>query len=259
MNNLIRRATVVLVALASAPSWATTTDSCGKPESYSWLTGALAKASGTPVEIRSIKASPALGLCQAILDNGAILYVNALTRSVISGNLYSVTQEGLMIDETRKAIAERNRGLMSTVPEEDTITYPATGERKGYIYVLTDTDCSYCRKLHEDMSQLNNAGLEVRYLPFVRGGEIGTAYETMTGVWCEKDGREALSKALTGTRYEKASCPGADAVNKYQKLGTQLQLRGTPHIIFPNGEGNSGYMPAADLIKIALENQGKQQ
>lgn len=255
MKTLFRNAILILATAAPAISWAGTPDACGNPQDYAWLTDALNKSGEKPASIDEIKASAALGLCQATLNNSAIIYVNPLTRSVISGNLYTVTSDGAMVDETGKALAERTKKIIAAVPQEDTISYPAAGEPKAHIYVLTDTDCGYCRKLQEEVSALNKAGIEVRYLPFVRGGEIGTAYETMTGVWCSEDRQGALSKAFTGTRFDKASCPAAAAVEKYQAMGTQLQLRGTPHIVFPNGKSNSGYMKAEDLIKIALKNQ----
>lgn len=259
MKVQIRKALLILAVAAPSTGWAGTPDTCGEPKDYAWLTEALNKAAETPAKIDTIKTSAAFGLCQATLNNGAIIYVNALTRSVISGNLYTVTSDGMMIDETGKAIAERAKKIIGAVPQADTVTYPATGEKKGHIYVLTDTDCGFCRKLQEEVPALNKAGIEVRYLPFVRGGEIGTAYETMTGVWCAENRQDALSKAFTGTRYDKASCPSAEAIKKYQALGTQLQLRGTPHIVFPNGESNSGYMGSDELIKLALKNQGSHQ
>lgn len=255
MNATIRKALLILAIATPSVTWANAADICGQPEDYAWLTEALNKAAETPAKVDSVKTSAAFGLCQATLNNGAIIYVNSLTRSVITGNLYTVTKDGMMIDETAKALAERTKKIISAVPQEDTITYPASGEPKGHIYVLTDTDCSFCRKLQEEVAGLNKAGIEVRYLPFVRGGAIGTAYETMTGIWCAEDPRAALSKAFTGTRFDQASCPAAGAVDKYQAMGAQLQLRGTPHIVFPNGESNSGYMAAEELTKLALKNQ----
>ncbi len=255
MKGLIRKTLLILAATAPTLTWADAQQACGEPKDYGWLTEALNKAAEKPTQVDSIKTSAAFGLCQATLSNGAIIYVNSLTRSVISGNLYTITNDGLMIDETGKAIAERAKKIIAGVPQGDTVTFPAEGETKGHIYVLTDTDCGYCRKLQEEVPALNKAGIEVRYLPFVRGGEIGTAYETMTGVWCADDRKEALSKAFVGTRYEKTSCEAVKAIDKYQELGAQLQLRGTPHIVFPNGESNSGYMAASDLTKLALKNQ----
>lgn len=130
MKVQIRKALLILAVAAPSTGWAGTPDTCGEPKDYAWLTEALNKAAETPAKIDTIKTSAAFGLCQATLNNGAIIYVNSLTRSVISGNLYTVTSDGMMIDETGKAIAERAKKIIAAVPQADTVTYPATGEQK---------------------------------------------------------------------------------------------------------------------------------
>ena len=50
---------------------------------------------------------------------------------------------------------------MATVALQDMVIFPATAERKGVINVFTDVDCGYCRKLHLEVPELNEMGIEV--------------------------------------------------------------------------------------------------
>ncbi|OED36183.1 hypothetical protein AB833_28215 [Chromatiales bacterium (ex Bugula neritina AB1)] len=70
---------------------------------------------------------------------------------------------GTGLDAKRKRIIE-------TVSEDDMVIYPAIADKKTIVSIFTDPTCPYCRKLHEQIPQLSDAGIEVRYLAFPRAG-----------------------------------------------------------------------------------------
>ncbi|HAH80198.1 MAG TPA: protein-disulfide isomerase, partial [Gammaproteobacteria bacterium] len=43
----------------------------------------------------------------------------------------------------------------------------------------TDVDCGYCRKLHNEMAQINELGIEVRYLAYPRAGVDSDTHDKM--------------------------------------------------------------------------------
>lgn len=65
--------------------------------------------------------------------------------------------------------------------------FPATGEEKAVLNVFTDSSCPYCKKLHEEVSKLQEAGISVHYIPYPRGGSRGPGYQELKQVWCAKD------------------------------------------------------------------------
>lgn len=247
--------TITLALVGAQASAADPEALCGTPQDYAWLDTALANDGEPGAVTATVRPTPAFGLCEATLQNGTTLYVNSVTRSVLVGTLYTVSNAGSLVDETAKAAQAHARNAIESVQQEDVISFAPQGSVRGHIYVMTDTDCGYCRKLHEEIELMTSQGIEVRYLPFVRGGKLGTSYETMSSVWCAADRKDALSNALKGTRFNQVACPQADAIDRAQALAPKVNLRGTPHILYPNGRTSSGYQPAAELVKNALANQ----
>ena len=65
------------------------------------------------------------------------------------------------------------RDLLESFPAEDMVVYPAEGDEKASLKVFTDTTCPFCRRLHQEVPELQAAGVAVRYLPFPRSGPDG--------------------------------------------------------------------------------------
>ncbi|MBT5032620.1 MAG: DsbC family protein [Proteobacteria bacterium] len=115
-----------------------------------------------------------------------------------------------------------------------------------YINVFTDVDCGYCRKLHTEVSELNAAGLQVRYMAYPRSGIDSKTYHTMVSVWCSDDQKTALTEAKLGRYPEDATC--SNPVSDQYSLGQQVGVTGTPTIITDSGEVIPGYMPSEALL-----------
>ena len=116
------------------------------------------------------------------------------------------------------------------------------------IYVFTDINCSYCRKLHRDIPELNKNGVGVRYLAYPRGGMNTNAGIIMQSVWCANDRQKALTDAKNGKQIASKQCD--DPVEKEYILGQKMGVRGTPAIFTSDGEELTGYMPPGELIRM---------
>jgi thiol:disulfide interchange protein DsbC len=248
----IALASFVLAGLPAA-SFASSDPACGSAETYKWLLEALNKTAGETLAITSVSPSPVFGLCEIELSKGGSVYASPASKSIIAGTVFSVSQSGDLVNLTQKALFAKNQKLLMDIPEADYIAFKPEGKPKAVVYAMIDTDCGYCTKLHEESEQHKAAGIEVRYLPFVRGGAEGAAYSTMSSTWCGKDREAKLHLALTGNPVEGESCSGEEILNRNLELGEKVQLRGTPHLIFEDGSTVSGYMPTAELAKTAIE------
>ena len=69
-----------------------------------------------------------------------------------------------MVNLSEKAKEGARAELVANIDKEKLITFSPEGEVKARIYVFTDVDCGYCRKLHNEMADYNAAGIEVNYL-----------------------------------------------------------------------------------------------
>jgi len=122
------------------------------------------------------------------------------------------------------------------------------------VYVFTDIDCGYCRKLHSEMDQYLNLGIEVRYLFFPRAGVDSDSYNKAVAVWCAKDRNAALTKAKKGEGIEMKQCD--NPVKAHMQLGEEFGASGTPMIVTDKGNIIPGYVNAMSLA-LGLDKEAK--
>ena len=174
---------------------------------------------------------------------GAYAYSYVDGDFVLVGDLYnSRTLSNLGDEQTNKKIVE----AVSTVPTSKMIVYGPENPKR-YITVFTDIDCGYCRKLHSEVSELTAAGIQVRYLAFPRAGIGSQSYNKYVSVWCNGDQQDSLTKAKSGVSVASATC--ANPIEETYKLGQEIGVRGTPMVIFDDGNISPGYLPSAELIR----------
>lgn len=190
--------------------------------------------------------TPLAGIHQVKIGN-RYAYLSDDGRYALVGDLLDLEQ-GINLTEIRRS--RENSALLAAFPEKDMVVYPATGVEQARITVFTDTSCPYCRKLHREVPQLQQAGVTVRYIAFPRSGTQGSAYQTMRAVWCANDRRKAMdaAKGVGAGEPGEASCPDAKAVDAGYRLAQQLELRGTPAIVLPDGSIQPGYMTTSRLL-----------
>ncbi|NOT84829.1 MAG: DsbC family protein, partial [Methylococcaceae bacterium] len=115
------------------------------------------------------------------------------------------------------------------------------------VYVFTDIDCGYCRKLHSEIDQYLAAGISVRYLFFPRAGKGSDSYNKAVSVWCAKDRAKALTLAKQDKEIEEKTCP--NPIDKHMQLAQEFEVRGTPMIVSDKGAVFPGYIPAKQLAE----------
>ena len=189
-----------------------------------------------------IVASPVEGVYRLQLQgNYAFAYVAG--DYVLIGDLYDIKSQVNLGDQ---ASSERMASLLKDVPTSKMIIYGPENPKR-YMTVFTDIDCGYCRKLHNEVPELNAAGIEVRYLAFPRAGIGSASHKKYVSVWCSDDQQTALTSAKAGATIAAASCD--NPIEETYKLGKQLGVKGTPTIIFDDGTVAPGYVPSATLIE----------
>ncbi|SQD79035.1 bifunctional protein-disulfide isomerase/oxidoreductase DsbC [Moritella yayanosii] len=195
-------------------------------------------------KVSSVSDSVIPGLFEVATDQG-IFYVNADVSNLIQGSLYQVDDNGVT-DLTEQAMGKVRQQAIQAFAN-DTINYPAEHEQYS-ITVFTDINCGYCRKLHNEVAQLNQLGISVKYLAFPRGGLNSKTYQDMASIWCAEDRAQAMNNAKRGGKVVPESC--TNTVAQQYELGRRLGVTGTPAIVFENGQMQPGYVPAAQLLSI---------
>lgn len=190
--------------------------------------------------------TPVRGISEVKVGNEYV-YLTDDGRYAFTGHLIDLRDGS---DLTKLNQLMETRRLLRAFPPSDMLIYPAQGKEKTQLTIFTDTSCSYCRKLHKEVPQLQSQGVTVRLIPYPRRGLDGNGYAELKSIWCAGDREEAFS-----TTMEYRSLPGsfgdcdrAGAVDEGYRLGNKLGISGTPLLILENGEMIRGYKPAAELI-----------
>jgi len=193
--------------------------------------------------IQAIQRTPMEGVYEVSTGNQTI-YVYSLGEFLMIGDVYDMSRRVNLGEEKRNAkIAE----AIKTIPESEMIIIGDKADR--YVTVFTDTDCRYCQRFHLTVPELNQNGIQVRYLMFPRAGLNSDSYKEAVSVWCANDQGQAMTIAKSGRQVEEKKCQNPVA-EQYQ-LGKQIGIRGTPTMILDTGKVIPRYLTAAQLLAEA--------
>ncbi len=202
------------------------------------------KAAGPAIPVNEIRPAVLPNFYEVELSSGEILYASEDGQYLFTGDLYQIAEQGFKnISEERRMTKRADQ--ITGMDEQQMVVFPAEGEEKGQITVFTDIDCAYCRKLHQEVPELNKMGIAVRYLGFPRAGVGSASYYTMVSVWCAENQLDAMTQAKRGETIEEKRC--ANPIADQYKQGQQLGVQGTPAIFLDDGRLLPGYMPAARI------------
>jgi thiol:disulfide interchange protein DsbC len=194
------------------------------------------------IQIDAVRPSPMKGIYEVVMG-GDTAYVSADGKFLIAGDMYEIESRTNLTEAGRQKT--RVEALAKLDEREMIVFKPATV--KHTITVFTDVDCGYCRKLHSEISQLNDMGVQVRYLAYPRAGPGTEDWRKMEAVWCAKDRKNAITEAKAGREVKAPQC--STPVAKQFKLGEQMGVRGTPAIFTATGDYIGGYLTPGQMIK----------
>lgn len=195
--------------------------------------------------ITSIQESVLPGVYELVSDS-QVYYLSPNGRYMLEGSIIDLQEKVNVSDERRGAL---QLSLLKEIPEEQMLVFNNEKEDADrWITVFTDTDCGYCQKLHQEVSEITEANIRVRYLLFPRAGIDSASSEELQSVWCAEDPQAAMTVAKAGGTVSPATCD--NPIQSHMDLARQVGLRGTPLIYLDNGTKIPGYRPASDLIQM---------
>lgn len=197
--------------------------------------------------VSHVAPSPVAGMYRVeVREKGAVFYVTEDASHLIAGDLYALATTGLT-NVTETGRESRRRALLASLSLTDQIIFAPRRQPRATVSVFTDVDCPYCRKFHQHIGELNDHGIEVRYLAYPRAGRHSDTYEKMVSAWCADDRRKALAELKRGKVIAAASC--ANPVADQAELAEAMDVEGTPTIITTNGRKIAGYLPPLELLR----------
>ena len=205
------------------------------------------KASGIEETIISAVPTDMDGIYWVTAEGLPSFFTDKSGKHIIQGQIVAVGGD-TPVDISAALAANTAQEALQAVDKKEMIIYPAKGETKAVVYAFTDADCGYCRKLHEEMADINARGIEVRYLAWPRSQ---ASVPKMEAIWCSQDRHAAMNQAKMGANVQAPSCE--NPVAAHMALGARLGVRGTPAIFTESGQQIGGYLPAEQLAQTAID------
>ena len=235
---------MAFVLLADArPAW-------GSPQDEGAQLKEIAQLKEVFPEAVAIDLTPLVGIYEVQLGY-QLHYTDAEGRYMFLSDLMDQTT-GENLSENRRRAARR--GLFEELDSWDPIEFKPEAPAHE-IVVFTDVDCGFCRQLHGQIAQYQEAGIGVSYLAFPRAGPGSKTWQTMESIWCADDRRVAMTMAKVGLAVEAKVCE-SDSVTRHAELGSALGLRGTPMLLVSDGQIIPGYVPPEDLLQMLTADGG---
>lgn len=200
----------------------------------------------TGAKIGPITKLPYGDLYEVIVNNVNILYTDSKGQIGLFGNLVEL--------KTRKNLtALRKEDLMvvdfSKLPLDKAIVkVKGNGSRK--VAVFTDPDCPYCKQLEKELSNVTDVTVYIFLLPL--GKLHPDAPRKAAAIWCSADRAKAWDDLMQSGK-EPAEGGTKECVNPIAdiaKLAAELNISGTPGIVFSNGKLVPGAVPAEQLESL---------
>lgn len=195
------------------------------------------------IQVDSIGPAPFPGFREVVAD-GQVVYVSDDGKYLLQGNVLDVAKRK---DLTESALGKVRGKVLAGIPMTDRIVFAPAGTPKYRVVVLTDVECGYCRKFHNEIGEHLKRGIQVEYLAFPRAGLGSADYRKMVSVWCADDRRKALTDAKNDRAVPNKTCK--TPVDMQYRAGQRMGLTGTPMLLTEDGRMLGGYLPPDILLQ----------
>lgn len=205
------------------------------------------------LNVANVRNSPMPGVYKVDL-NGQMAFVSADGGFLIAGEMYQVNP-GYLVNlqeqermQQEMAFAPKRAAMLKSIQQKDMVVYTPEKETKGHVYVFTDIDCGFCRRLHSQIDDMLNKGIEVRYLAFPRAGINSRSAQKLATVWCSSDPQQTMTRFKHGENVPLDTCEVTPVADHYM-LGQRVGVRGTPAIVLESGQLIPGAVSPEMLAK----------
>lgn len=196
---------------------------------------------GTP--FTEVRSTPIEGIYEVVMGRD-IAYTDGSGRYFMFGQVMDMKTQKNLTQERR---AELNKVDVSQFKLADAIkTVKGNGQR--VLYVFSDPECTYCRRLEPTLQQLDNVTIYTFLFPIL--GEKSN--QSAKSVWCAADRNKAWGDYMLRSGM---LLPGEceNPIQRNVALGTSLGITGTPTMITASGRMQPGAIPLEQIESLLAE------
>jgi len=194
-------------------------------------------------KIGPITKLPYGDLYEVIVNGSNVLYTDSKGQVGLFGNLVEL--------KTRKNLTELRRDELLVVDfsklplDKAIVKVKGNGSRK--LAIFTDPDCPYCKQLEKELANVTDVTVYIFLLPLTQLHP--DASRKATAIWCSTDRVKAWDDLMQSGKEpaegKAKECP--TPIADIAKLAQQLNISGTPGIVFSNGKLVPGAVPAEQI------------
>jgi thiol:disulfide interchange protein DsbC len=246
----------VALLFCAANSFAMTSDGCGAGtcnDCHSITKEEAAQLLGGMVDkVNSVEFSEVPGMWVAEVEKGENklpVYIDFSKQYLLSGSVIRLNDKENL---TKQRSARMNKVDVSRVPLDDALLL-GKQSAKTKVIVFTDPECPYCKKLHEELTEVVRVDPNIAFLIKLFPLKMHpNAYGISKSIVCH-DSMELLELSFAGKPVPPANCE-TNVVDQTLALGPELGVRSTPTLIMPDGLVVPGYKKSAALLTMIGEN-----
>jgi thiol:disulfide interchange protein DsbC len=192
--------------------------------------------------IDHIVKTPYSGLYEVVIDD-QLFYTDSKGEYLFDGRVIDT--------RTRRDLSEERRRVLFAIDFNqlplDLAVKKVKGNGKRKLAIFTDPNCSYCRKLERELSQITDVTIYFYMYPIFPGSDV-----IVRNVLCARNPMKAWDDwMLSEITPAKATCK--TQTDKVMALARKLHVNGTPNLIFANGTQAPGVLPVEELEKNLSE------
>ena len=187
-------------------------------------------------------------------------HVDKVTKSVMPG-IYEVVADGQILYTDEKAAyfihgdMRETKTLRNLTAEKKFAMLPldlavktVRGSGKNVIVTFEDPNCGYCKKLAKDLMKFKDATVYTFVYSVLGDDSIAKS----KAILCSNDRSKSWNEWMLNNKTPASPKEGCDAtalVNRTMELGQSLGIRGTPFMMFANGQQAPGYIPYEEIVR----------
>lgn len=188
-----------------------------------------------------LASTPIDGLVQVTLGSD-VFFLTENGQYFVQGRLVNLDTQDELSELAKRGIRMK---ALETLDQSTLIAY-GPDDADYELLIFTDTDCGYCRRLHDLVADYNELGIRVSYAAFPRAGIGSPTYDDLVSVWCAEQPDIAMNRAQAGQSLEPRQCD--NPVRSHFELGHRFAISGTPAMVTPFGELIDGLVQPEDLL-----------
>lgn len=204
-----------------------------------------------PMVVDEVLVTPVKGLFEVRVGRN-IIYSDDKAEYLFQGG---ILQASTGRNITQERMLKLNTLDFFKLPFDDSVKIvKGNGSRK--LAIFEDPNCGYCKRLESEMKSLKDVTIYVFLYPILGQDSV----EKTRDIWCSKDRADAWDSWMVDGKKPAAAAKDCDtsAITRVGAMARELDVRGTPGLVFEDGSRNPGAM-SLDQLTQKLSEAAKQK